>query len=98
MREGVRRRHTQEPEPTDELTAAWDALAERERRSQEVMSRRLQDFEERSARLNELAAELEERIERAAATESELAKARRELAERDAAISARERLVRQGEA
>src|SRR3954469_24623569 len=97
MRVAVRRRHAQEPEPTDELTAAWDALAERERRSQEVMRRRLQDFEERSARLNALTEELEQRLERAAAAEAELEDARRALGSREAALVQRERLVQEGE-
>jgi len=55
----VRKRESQDP--GDELAAAWAALTERERRSQEVLRRRLKDFEERSARLNGLTQELEER-------------------------------------
>ena len=75
------------PQPQDDLTAAWAALAERERRTQEVMRRRLADFEERSARLAALNGELDERADRLAAAEAGLDEAQRRLAEREQLLS-----------
>jgi hypothetical protein len=59
-----------EPQPTaEQLQAAWSALADRERRGEEVVRRRLAELEEERTRIQaELAAQLagaEERIRRA---------------------------------
>src|SRR5919198_1407553 len=61
------------PERQPELEAAWQALAERERRSDEATRQRAAELEERSARVSALWEDLGERSRELAALDADLA-------------------------
>src|SRR5919197_1074562 len=81
-----------------ELEAAWQALAERERRGEEATRQRAAELEERSARVSALWEELGERSEDVTAHESALAEREQALAAGREEVERRERAVREAEA
>src|SRR2546421_6213277 len=83
---------------TRELEAAWQALSERERRSEEALRQRAAELEERSARVSALWEELSERSDDVGARDAAFSERERLLAQRLAEIEARERRAAEAEA
>src|SRR5919202_5722299 len=81
-----------------ELEAAWQALAERERRGEEAIKQRALELEERSARVSALWEELSERSTELAAQDSALGERENALAEERLELERKERLLRDAEA
>src|SRR5205814_4072921 len=68
------------PEAQHELEAAWQALAERERRGEEASRQRAAELQERSARVAALSEELSERSTELAAQDVDLREREQSLA------------------
>src|SRR2546430_11702838 len=86
------------PADQGELEAAWQALAERERRGEEATRQRADELEDRSARAAALWEELGERSNELAAQEADLAEREQALADSAEDFRRREGLVRDAEA
>ena len=86
------------PETQGELEAAWQALAERERRAEEATRQRAAELQERSARVAALWEELSERSTELAAQDVDLREREQSLAALADELERKERLVRDAEA
>src|SRR4051794_36787787 len=86
------------PEDQRELEAAWQALAERERRGEEAIRQRAGELEERSARVAALWEELGERSTELTSQQADLAEREQAIAEAAEGLRRREGLVQDAEA
>src|SRR5262249_8325916 len=86
------------PDEQRELEAAWQALAERERRGDEATRQRAAELEERSARVSALWEELSERSTELTAQEVDLRNREEALASGREELERKDRLVRDAEA
>ena len=86
------------PERNPELEAAWQALAERERRGEEATRQRAAELEDRSARVAALWEEVGERSTELAAQEANLGEREQALIREAEDLRRREGLVRDAEA
>src|SRR5262249_61379357 len=86
------------PDEPRELEAAWQALAERERRGDEATRQRAAELEERSARVSALWEELSERSTELTAQEVDLRNREEALASGREELERKDRLVRDAEA
>src|SRR5437763_4402495 len=86
------------PDDQRELEAAWQALAERERRGEEAIRQRASELEERSARVAALWEELGERSTELASQQVDLAEREQALTDAAEDLRLRESLVQDAEA
>src|SRR5690349_14101202 len=85
------------PHEEARLRAAWEALADRDRRGDELVRRRVAELEERLARLEIAEQEVEARASSLDGQEQAAAESRRALEDREAELARREHVVAERE-